>query len=242
MSEKGKPFLIEYLSPDGALINKFKFVLKAATVAELRDKIVEKLISKDQIEKDTKIVLKDIEDFELGSDDEVEDVLPDGRLRVYQHGQGKPQPVQVQVVQQQPVQQAIVQQPPSQLVPVPPQASNIGVEVPIISLQNWTIPKISENYPKDKVLKVICPQIRKAPFELECPENQSFHELSRFIIKQFNLDATLKAHLYTDEGQPLLFNLDLQHLKVPKLDFSKNYNIIFHATSSPADQLPAAPA
>jgi len=33
--------------------------------------------------KDDKLALKDTSDFELGSDDEVEDVLPDCKLRLY---------------------------------------------------------------------------------------------------------------------------------------------------------------
>lgn len=52
----------------------------------------------------------------------------------------------------------------------------------------------------------------------------------------------MKALIYTSEGQPLLFNLDLMHFPVPKLDLSKNYYIIFTATSSLAlDAIPAEP-
>lgn len=50
----------------------------------------------------------------------------------------------------------------------------------------------------------------------------------------------MKAIVYTSEGQPLLFNLDLFHISVPKLDLSKTYYVIFTATiSQAADNIPA---
>lgn len=70
----------------------------------------------------------------------------------------------------------------------------------------------------------------------------TFYELSKYVIKQFNLSENLKALIYTSEGQPLLFNLDLMHFTVPKLDLSKTYYIIFTVTvSQPADVIQANP-
>ena len=81
---KSKPYFIEvYNSKDNSLLNKYKFVLSAQKVDDLKVKISEKLISKDQMNKDTKYSLKDADDYELASDDEVEDVVPDGKVRVY---------------------------------------------------------------------------------------------------------------------------------------------------------------
>lgn len=60
----------------------------------------------------------------------------------------------------------------------------------------------------------------------------TFAELSRYIVKKFNLNENLKALVYTSEGQPLLFNLDLIHMTVPKLDLSKVYYVIFTVTAS----------
>jgi hypothetical protein len=83
MTEKGKPYMIEAYAADGSLFNKYKFVLLAKTVAELKQKIAEKMESKNHLAKDDKLSIKDTSDFELGSDDEVEDVIPDCKLRVY---------------------------------------------------------------------------------------------------------------------------------------------------------------
>ncbi len=59
-------------------------------------------------------------------------------------------------------------------------------------------------------------------------------------MKKFNLSENLKALIYTSEGQPLLFNLDLIHMPVPKLDLTKVYYVIFTVTVSvSADTIPA---
>lgn len=50
MADKGKPYFIELYSADKDLINKYKFVINASTVAELKDKIRDKLVNKQQIE------------------------------------------------------------------------------------------------------------------------------------------------------------------------------------------------
>jgi len=65
-----KPYFIElYDSSNNALIGKFKFVLQAKTVKEVKQLIVEKLINKSQVDKDDLIAIKDNDEYELGSDD-----------------------------------------------------------------------------------------------------------------------------------------------------------------------------
>ena len=82
--QKTKPYFIEvYSSKDSSLLNKYKFVLPVGKVSELRDSVQEKLITKNQVKKEDKLLIKDNDDFELASDDEVEDVVPDGKIRVY---------------------------------------------------------------------------------------------------------------------------------------------------------------
>lgn len=49
----------------------------------MKQKIVEKLESKNQLAQEDKVIIKDTGDFELGSDDEIDDVLPDCKLRIY---------------------------------------------------------------------------------------------------------------------------------------------------------------
>jgi hypothetical protein len=79
-----RPFFIElYNSTDKSLVNKFKFVLQGATVKEIKTLIIEKLIAKNHIEPNEKVSIKDNDDYELGSDDEVNDVIPDGKVRLY---------------------------------------------------------------------------------------------------------------------------------------------------------------
>ena len=71
-SAKSKPYFIElYSSKDNSLLNKYKFVLAANKVNELKDLVQEKLITKNQLTKDSKLSIKDVDDFELASDDEV---------------------------------------------------------------------------------------------------------------------------------------------------------------------------
>jgi hypothetical protein len=41
------------------------------------------------------------------------------------------------------------------------------------------------------------------------------------ITKELGLPSTLKALLYNRKGQPFLYNLDLMHLPLPKLDFAE---------------------
>lgn len=129
------------------LLNKYKFVIVAKTIAELKQKIVEKLESKNQIEKTDVVRIKDTSDFELGSDDEVDDVVPDCKIRIYVEQKVKAaekkqeqQPVPV-VPAAQPAQVSV------SVVPVPVVApvvgSNVAVDIPIINTANWTQPIVS---------------------------------------------------------------------------------------------------
>jgi hypothetical protein len=52
-------------------------------VAELREELRAKLIAKKELEADSEITMKDNDDFELASDDECKDVLPDCKVKVY---------------------------------------------------------------------------------------------------------------------------------------------------------------
>jgi hypothetical protein len=66
---KSQPYFIELYSEDKTLKNKFKFVLAVNTVKELRQLVCDKLIAKKEIDADTKVSLKDNDDYELASDD-----------------------------------------------------------------------------------------------------------------------------------------------------------------------------
>lgn len=52
-------------------------------MGELRDQLKLRLIAKKELEADSEIAVKDNDDFELASDDELKDVLPDCKVRVY---------------------------------------------------------------------------------------------------------------------------------------------------------------
>lgn len=114
------------------------------------------------------------------------------------------------------------------------------VDTQILNLSNFTPPVLDESHPKDKIFTVICPQIRKSPFLLDASDLSflSFYEFSKVIVQKLNIDASLKALIFTEEGQPLLFNLDLIHKKMPKLDFSRKHYILFTATKTLSDQIP----
>lgn len=58
-------------------------MLSADKVGDLREQLKLKLISKKELEADSEIAVKDNDDFELASDDELKDVLPDCKVRVY---------------------------------------------------------------------------------------------------------------------------------------------------------------
>ncbi len=52
-------------------------------MAELREELRLKLIAKKELEADSEITVKDNDDFELASDDECKDVVPDCKVKVY---------------------------------------------------------------------------------------------------------------------------------------------------------------
>lgn len=59
-----RPYFIElYDSQTKSLLNKFKFVLQANTVKDVKHLVIEKLISKNQASKDDHIALKDNDDY-----------------------------------------------------------------------------------------------------------------------------------------------------------------------------------
>lgn len=76
-----KPYFIHLYNSKQQEIGKFKFVLKAFTVKELKQSIQEKLVDKKEIEKKAEFSLKDSDDYELASDDEVDAVIPDSKVR-----------------------------------------------------------------------------------------------------------------------------------------------------------------
>lgn len=51
----------------------------------------------------------------------------------------------------------------------------------------------------------------------------------------------MKALVYSPEGQPYLYNLDLMYFSAPKLDLTKTYYVIFTPTTSAVDSIPAEP-
>jgi hypothetical protein len=155
------------------LKNKFKFVFAADTVKELRSLIREKLISKQELAADGEIVLKDNDDFELASDDELKDVLADAKVRIYPKIVSPavvPVPVAVQPVVSAPVIAAV---PTSNVpvVPVVPVVAPTGLvcSESVLDLSTLKLPTVAA---EEKLrLKIICPQIRKAVIELPIPEN-----------------------------------------------------------------------
>ena len=75
---------------------------------------------------------------------------------------------------------------------------------------------------KHKLL-IRCPQIPKSGlFEVPVADKvASFYDLSQAITSSMGLANDLKALLYNSKGQPFLYNLDLMHMPLPKLDFSE---------------------
>lgn len=62
--KKSKPYFIElYDAKDNSLLNKYKLVLEANLVKELKSQIKEKLIAKNQVDIDSEIVIKDNDDY-----------------------------------------------------------------------------------------------------------------------------------------------------------------------------------
>lgn len=104
-----------------------------------------------------RIKIKDTSDFELGSDDEVDDVVPDCKIRIYvikaQGNESKPQVPEKKDKQEPPqIPAPVVSSQPSSSPAVqiqsPTQTSTlattlVAVDVPIIDAKNWTQPQIS---------------------------------------------------------------------------------------------------
>lgn len=208
-SKQPKPYFIElYNAADLSLKNKFKFVLSAEKVADLRDQLKLKLIAKKELEADSEIAVKDNDDFELASDDEVKDVIPDCKVKIYL--KAKPSP--------------IVVPPPPIPVPVVIPAGNdkeIVLKSELLDITGFTIPMIGAEI-KHRLL-IRCPQIPKTGL-IEVPiseEVKSFLDLSKTITKELGLSNELKALLYNRKGQPFCYNLDLMNMPLPKLDFSE---------------------
>lgn len=68
-SKTSKPYFIEVYSAPNTLKNKYKFVISANTVKELKETIKDKLVNKKELENNTEFAIKDSDDFELASDD-----------------------------------------------------------------------------------------------------------------------------------------------------------------------------
>jgi hypothetical protein len=177
-------------------------------VADLREQLRLKLIAKKELEADSEIAVKDNDDFELASDDELKDVLPDCKVKVYLKAKALPAVVPAPV------------HPPA--VPVSPvNEKELVLKSELLDLSTFTIPMIAADV-KHR-LRVRCPQIPKTGLiEVPVPEAVgSFLELSEAITSSLGLPASLKALLYNSRGQPFFYNLDLMHLPLPKLDFSE---------------------
>jgi hypothetical protein len=220
-NKKSKPYFIEVYTAPGALKNKYKFVLEATTVQQLKALVKEKLIAKKELENDTPFALKDADDFELASDDEVEDVVPDSKLRIYPHNS---QPVAVPpvvVVQSLPPQQpGVVPSVVSVPAPAAGTEDKLVAKNGILDISKLTIPILP---PETKHrLHLRCPQIRKTVIELPFePSLDSYLDLSRYIVSALGLQPQLKVLLYNKKGQPFFYNLDLMHQRLPKLDLSE---------------------
>lgn len=156
--------------------------------------------------------MKDNDDFELASDDECKDVLPDCKVKVYLKAKAPlllpsvPVPAVVNV--------------PVVAVPATNEKELIAKST-LLDLSGYTMPMIGADI-KHKLL-VRCPQIPKSGL-IEVPvadKVASFYDLSQTITRSLGLASQLKALLYNSKGQPFLYNLDLMHMPLPKLDFSE---------------------
>jgi hypothetical protein len=179
--------------------------------------------------------LKDNDDFELASDDELNDVIPDAKLKIYQKGN----PL---VVIPPPVPTTLPSQPLASSAPVAPVVvpaihaadGDLVTKNSILNLTNLNIPLVG---PEAKIkMKIVCPQIRKSLIEVPFDESlDSFLDLSKYLIIRLGMDPHLKAILYNRKGQPFLYNLDLMHMRLPKLDFSEELYVMFTDSSSAVD-------
>jgi hypothetical protein len=99
-------------------------------------------------------------------------------------------------------------------------ANDLITKNTILNLSKLSIPLLD---PTTKIRMLLnCPQIRRSPIELAFDENlDSYLDFSRYIVSKLGLDPHLKAVLYNRKGQPYFYNLDLMHMRLPKLDFSE---------------------
>lgn len=124
-------------------------------------------------------------------------------------------------------------------VPVPPPVlvvpDNLVTKNSILNLSQFSIPVLG---PEIKMkMQLNCPQIRKTAIELPFNDNlDSFLDLSKYIVNKLGLDPQLKAIIYNKKGQPFLYNLDLMHMRLPKLDFSEEIFVMFTVSPSTVDE------
>lgn len=131
------------------------------------------MINKKQVDPNDKINIKDNDEYELGSGDDVNDVIPDGKVKMYvsKHNNSNnqvnqsvvniPQVLQannLNVAQNQVTSNNIPQQNPQNSIP---QSNNeISTNTTVLDMSGFKLPVLGQN---DKfVLKTICPQIRKS--------------------------------------------------------------------------------
>lgn len=118
---------------------------------------------------------------------------------------------------------------------IPAADVNLVTKNSILNLANLNIPLVG---PETKIrMKIFCPQIRKSLIEVPFDESlDSYLDLSKYLIRRLGIDPHLKAILYNKKGQPFLYNLDLMHMRLPKLDFSEELYVMFTDSSSAVDE------
>ena len=67
----------------------------------------------------------------------------------------------------------------------------------------------------------------------------TFRHVSGLLANELELEDNEKVLLYTSEGHPILFNLDLFQLFLPKLNEDREYYGIVTKTPSNADSIPS---
>lgn len=132
----------------GQAPSKFKFAIDCAkkSVKDVRDELKGKLVQKKAVEDTHELILKDKMMFELASDDEVEDVLPEQEKNVFVlvKGEKEPSVAPVSVISQPSVVASVVVP-----APIPPIAPVVAPPVaPVVAAL-----KLSESLlvPQNKV-------------------------------------------------------------------------------------------
>ena len=122
----------------------------------------------------------------------------------------------------------------SPAINVPPN-HNLVSKNTVLNLSKLHIP-VLEPQIKSRI-KLHCPQIRKAAIELPFDLNiDSYLDLSKHMVSQLGLESDLKAIIYNKRGQPFLYNLDLMHTRLPKLDLAEPFYALFTRSPSTADE------